>query len=353
MKESYMHAELEADSKALAGIVLAAVTFVTCCGPLPDPRALLTGDLQPPIFLGAQSVDAKAVEIEFHEEVKTEIGSYEIVPSLTVEEVVCFDTTVKVRFSASMEPGSEYCLYGSVRDESGNSMKFITKLFGYNAAVPDLIITEFTTRGSGNHPDCVELYVRSGGNLAGVAVYEGTPVDWSDRIVFPSVIVESGDYIIVHFKPEGIDAEINEIERLDESGGRDAHDNARDFWIRGGDGLSGNNGVLTICASPRGPIVDAVLYSNRTSSSDDRYRGFGSTSVMAQADFLAEIGEWIGESATPTPEDAVNPEESTSTRSLCRSSAPADTNSRADWHIVPTRGASFGERNSDEIHVAD
>ena len=29
----------------------------------------------------------------------------------------------------------------------------------------------------------------------------------------------------------------------------------------------------------------------------------------------------------------------------------ADTDSKSDWHIVPTRNDSFGEANSEEIYV--
>jgi hypothetical protein len=50
-----------------------------------------------------------------------------------------------------------------------------------------------------------------------------------------------------------------------------------------------------------------------------------------------------------TPEDGVNPEGSTGTRSLCRSSASMDNDRPEDWHVVPTRAATFGTDNSDEV----
>ena len=52
------------------------------------------------------------------------------------------------------------------------------------------------------------------------------------------------------------------------------------------------------------------------------------------------------------PEDAVNPDGTTGTRTLCRNPASVDTDGNADWHIVPTRGASPGAPNTDEVHEA-
>jgi hypothetical protein len=95
-----------------------------------------------------------------------------------------------------------------------------------------------------------------------------------------------------------------------------------------------------------------VLYSNRTSSSDEDYGGFGSSRMLARARELAAEGGWKTAAGSVAPEDGVNPEGSTATRSLCRSSGSADTDSAADWHIAPTRGSTFGAENSDESYAA-
>ena len=102
---------------------------------------------------------------------------------------------------------------------------------------------------------------------------------------------------------------------------------------------------------PEGKLLDCVLYSNRTSSSDQKYRGFGSNRLMLCADELAAEGGWIAALEQIAPEDAVNPDDSTATRSICRSSSSNDTNSKIDWHITPTRGATFGEVNTDEVFI--
>jgi hypothetical protein len=155
----------------------------------------------------------------------------------------------------------------------------------------------------------------------------------------------------VHFKPQGIPEELDEPGDPALSGGLDASPSAYDFWVPGGTGLSGNNGVLSLYDRPCGALRDGVLYSNRTSASDSLYRGFGSEATLARAEELIAEGGWIIEAEAVRPEDAVNPEDSTATRSLCRSSTSADANTAADWHVVPTRGFTFGKANSDEKYV--
>ncbi len=187
--------------------------------------------------------------------------------------------------------------------------------------------------------------------MGGVTVYEGTPGSFDDRLVFPPFEVSAGDFVLVHFRPSGDPAEVNETTDSAASGGLDSSPAAWDFWVRGGDGLGGNNGVLSLFGSPGGTLLDGVLYSNRTSESDELYGGFGTAEVLVRARDLVTLGGWRTAGGQPSPEDAVNPDGSTSTRSICRWSSGEDTDAATDWHIVPTRGSTFGARNSDEVYV--
>ena len=67
---------------------------------------------------------------------------------------------------------------------------------------------------------------------------------------------------------------------------------------------------------------------------------------------LVAHGGWSISGQSVCPEDAVNPDGSTGTRSICRASVPSDTDTASDWHIVPTRGSTFGEENSDQVYGA-
>jgi hypothetical protein len=213
------------------------------------------------------------------------------------------------------------------------------------------LINEFTTQGSDTHPDLVELFAAGGGSMAGLVLYQGTAGSWDDRLVFPAFAVRAGEFVLVHFKPQGLPEERDEAGDPALSGGLDASASAYDFWVPGGTGLSGNNGVLSLYDRPGGELQDAVLYSNRSSASDALYRGFGSAATLARAEELASQGGWIAAEERIRPEDAVNPEGSTATRSLCRGSDSLDSDTAADWHIVPTRGFTFGGVNSDERYV--
>jgi hypothetical protein len=335
---------------ALLLAVLLAV-LLTGCLPVSDLREIDEIDLRPPVLLGVSVPSSREVRIAFDQEVRAEREEMRITPNLPMTGLVLEGSEVILTLEEDQALGIEYYLEGRVEDENGNSMSFITPFYGYNPRVPDLVINEFTTQGSGNHPDIVEIAVLSEGNLAGVTLYEGTRTDYDGKKVLPPREVEPGEFLLVHFKPEGIPDEEDETVSPDTSGGLDASPEAWDFWVDGGSGLSGNNGVIALYGSPAGILLDGVLYSNRTSASDERYRGFGSTRVLGRAENLFEEEGWTAAGELIAPEDAVDPEPSTATRSMCRDSSSADTDRREDWHIVPTGGYTFGGVNSDEVHI--
>lgn len=330
-------------------LVLAFLLLTCACGPIADTRILDFSDVHPPVFVDLETRDSATVVLTFSK--PAEIISLKSVPSLSLASDTPEDNSVILTFSEAQTPGVEYLLEVSVRDEKNNSMDLVTRFYGYNSEVPGLLINEFTTQGTGNHPDLVELTVTAPGNLAGVAFFEGTRNIWENTLIFPYLQVKIGDFILIHCKPQGLQVEINETASPADSGGLDSSPTAWDFWLSGGTGLSGNNGALSVYSNPHGKILDAVLYSNRTSTSDEDYRGFGSTDTMDKADELAEEGAWAAAGTLTTPEDAVNPEDSTSTRSICRSSLSGDTNTAGDWHITPTGGYSFGRQNSDNVYI--
>ncbi len=336
--------------------IIPLVLLWCCCTPLIDLAETgetfgVTGaDLTPPVLGPAGAVDSFTFSLSFNEP----LGAFHlenISPGIGDPQVVFDGTEVMIESSSAQIPGTEYSLDIRATDTAGNSQQLIVRCYGYNADIAGLLINEFTCQGSSTHPDVLELKVTESGNLAGMAVLEGTDSNWDQRIILPECAVTPGDFILIHFKPQGIPEEVDETGAVDISGGLDSHPEARDFWVPEGCGLSGNNGVLTVYTNPCGALIDAVVYSNRTSTSDTTYRGFGSSSMLNKVDTVTEEGGWTGEEAILRPEDAVDPEDSTATRSICRTAVPTDTDSSADWHIVPTSTASFGEINSDEVYI--
>jgi len=326
-----------------------AAVVLWSCGPLPDSRPQEV-DLLPPQVQSVRADGPEEIAVTFDEEAVLCEGKTRISPPLAVEEEKGAGTSVMIR-SERQAPGRRYVLEAEARDGHGNTASFAAEFYGYNSRVPPLLINEFTPRGSGSHPDAVELKAFGAGNIGGVVLCLGSPGSYDARLVFPPLEVAVGSFIVVHLKPTGDPSEIDETVDPASSGGADASRWAWDFWMRDAPGLPGNNGVLSLCDRPGGACLDAVLWSNRTAESDEQYGGFGSVQMRARAEELVSRGAWMPAGARVSPEDGVNPEGSTGTRSICRSSASADAAGPDDWHVVPTRKASFGSENSDEVYV--
>ena len=326
-------------------LALAAWGFLGC---EPVGHALVEDvDLLPPVFNGITVTSATTVIARFDEPVTMAPEAVTVEPDLTVTEVGSGEE-VAITVATPLTAGRSYTLHTTVRDERGNSTTFVARFWGYNPRPPGLVINEFTTQGSKKRPDAIELYVTRDGNLGGVTVYDGCADNYRDHVVLPAVEVAAGDYLVIHATAHGLGED--EHAGADQSDHELALPGVWDFWMQEGTGLSGKNGVLTVHAAPGGALLDGVLYSNRTSDSDERYRGFGSKATMLRADRLAELGGWKFAGGLIAPEDAISSAASASTRSLNRDSSNTDTDSAADWHTVPTRGASFGAVNSDEVH---
>ena len=333
---------------------LVATLMSTCCARIPEFPFGSGADIVPPSIVRVAFIAPSLLRVEFDEPVSVvpRSVSYSAAVVPAAEAVLAGERAVDFAFLEPPSPTVEHSVEAQVTDNASNHLRFAARFYGLNSLLPAMVINEFTTRGSATHPDLVEILILSDGNMAGACLFEGTSGDWSQRIVFPSIDVEAGQFVVVHFRPEGVPEEVNETVRRDHSGGIDATDSAWDLWVADGSGLSGNNGVISLCENPLGGVIDAVVYSNRSSDSDDRYRGFGSAATVSRVDEIARDGQWIGSGEQIAPEDAINPETSTSTRSMARSSDPVDTNRSSDWHVTPTRGLSPGAPNTDESYEA-
>lgn len=342
---------MEREKKFLELIATISIfIIITGCVQIEDYRQFTDRDIHPPVFISMGTLNPTTLELKFSEEIGTNTEYLFIDPVIDISSIKVEGNRMEISFEEDMEAGGLFKIEITVSDLTGNSLTILSDFYGFNSNIPEIIINEITTQGSTANPDKVELRVLSPGNTAGMCIFEGIDTNWSQRKILPAIDVLEDDYIIIHFKPQGIDEEIDETVSKDISGGLNTHPDAWDLWVDGGSGLSGNNGTITLFTNPGGNLIDGVLYSNRTSSSDENYRGFGSTAVMNKADRLFELGGWTISGEIIAPEDAIDPEDSTATRSMCRNIVFIDTNSKEDWHIVPTSTASFGETNSDEIY---
>lgn len=328
--------------------ILSIIAVITC-GPIPDIREFEEIDLKPPVLESVFSIENNQIKLILSEPTFIEENSMSISPGLEITEIKSIENYIIITTGIQI-PGNKYTLNTEIKDTYNNSVQILADFYGYNSEIPELKINEFTTRGSPSHPDMVELKIFSDGNMGGIVIYDGTPEYHKNMYVFPPCTVKKDDFIIIHFKPQNIDEEINETLKKNISGGLDASDEAYDIWIKDGTGLTGNNGAVSLYERPGGKVIDGVLYSNRTSESDETYMGFGTANAMNQALELCSNNGWLKSKEAVCPEDAVNPDNSTSTRSICRNKTD-DTDSKEDWYIVPTRGYSFGKENTEEVYI--
>lgn len=328
--------------------VVIAVGIITGCDALPEMPAMIEGDWNPPILKSVRALSDRTVGLQFSRPVELVHATFD--PEIALTEVWWAEDTLHLQTAHPLAAGAEYWLDAVVHDDSGNSASLLVNFYGKNPDLPRVLINEIVVRGSASNPDFVELRVFDAGNLGGMTLYNGSPVRWTTRKVFPEIFVEAGDYIIVHFRPQNIPEEVDEIEDKTASGGLRSHPEAWDLWVRDGSGLTSTSGGVTLTEFPDGPVMDAILYSERSYDAACPRRGFGTNAQLEVFEDVVARDGWRISGAFAIPDDGVDPSHSTATRSINRDRAGTNTDTLEDWHIVPTRGATPGTVNSEERH---
>ena len=136
-------------------------------------------DLQPPQLERVGVGSASSVEFCFDEPVEVVAQSLQAEAPLEIGAHRPIECGFALDLRTEMVRGRRYTISVTVADDNGNSLDIITNVYGYNDDIPQMIINEFTTRGSGRHPDVVELYLQTAGNIGGVTLYEGSMDNWT------------------------------------------------------------------------------------------------------------------------------------------------------------------------------
>jgi hypothetical protein len=324
------------------------VLLLNACGSA-DKDFPLTYDLTPPKLVSFRVTGSRDVVFEFDEAIRDDNTDFYSEQDLVLENSMISGNRLEMAFEKPMIPGEKYTCRIMVMDEKSNSSSLIIPFFGFNPEKPVLLINEFNPRGSDTSPDCLELFVREGGLMGGLTVTLGSLLENDGVYVFPNFRVETGDYIILHCKPEGNTAEIDETVNKNASGGLLAHSMAWDLWWDDAPGLSGNNGVIALWENPMGGAMDMIVYTDRVTDPANEFTGWTSAVFKILQSFKGSF-DWICLGEIPTPNDSIAAGTSTATRSVCRNSRSEDTDSNNDWHIVPTSKKSFGFVNTDEVY---
>lgn len=333
---------------SLIGSCLIGSCLISSCSLPEDTRKLMEGDIYPPQFIMGSSVSEDSIQLSFSEPVTTDKDHLRL-RGHSISNVTSKENLVTISYSPPLTPGVRVELEGEYWDESRNSLFLITPIYGFNNDPAKLVINEFSSKGSDNNPDRIELFVLEKGNIAGRTLYDGTKTSFRQVKVLPDYDADAGDYIIVHFEKTDTPCEDEDAD-LAACTAPGSHPEALDLWVENPVGISGNNGVISLYVSPNGDMIDGLFYSNRTVDSDDRYGGFGSSTMQERVEELCRSGNWIYGGNTVVPEDGISSENSTATRSMCRISPEIDTDTREDWIIVDTSESSFGYENSHKIY---
>lgn len=337
----------------LACSFIGSLAAISSCAQPPhiEPVLIDPATLRPPQLVGIQAGQGNTVELQFDKSAWIEPSSLRIQPAIPVRWVEDGHTVCRVHLEEKGIPGKKYTLEARTRDEQGNTSEFLYGFYGFNDRIPRLLINEFITTAATTVLTQVEIAILSDGDMGGVTFYEGTKNVPDKTFIFPSFEVKAGEFILLHFKPEGTPGEIDETTDKTVATGKGASPTAYDFWAKGTGNLSEDNDVLSLYTNPEGRMLDAVLYSSKVYEAGMKYNGFGTSAMLEKVLALKEENGWSFAGPDPYPSDAVNPKGATSRRSICRDSKFTDTQSKADWHIVPTASATFGAVNSDAVYT--
>ncbi len=298
-------------------------------------------DRRPPVLLSAEAVDDRHVVFTFDEPV-TGHGPTPWTASLGIKEEQYAGTHATIELHAPTQPGQQVAFTAQVQDTSGNSTWFTTTVWAANPQVPKIIINEFSTKGTDSNPDRVELAILSDGNLAGVVVSDGPADTWDNRLVLPNTPVKRNDMVVIYYKGTA-----------PTQPQRNADGSTVYFWeMPSLPGLPGNNGCIVVShnPAPAAVILDAVLYTNQTTTTHD---GFGSRELKEQALLLIANGAWDSGGQASAAMGGINSTASTSTRTMARISTTTNSKTAKDWYVTVTRGATFGLPNTAAAYQSD
>ncbi|MDR1932405.1 MAG: hypothetical protein LBQ57_06220 [Spirochaetales bacterium] len=309
-------------------------------------------ELRPPRLEKVVGVETDVFEAHFDKDTWVEPASLQVYPDLAVRSFEDGAPVVRIVLEEGGRPGQRYTLELSVRDARGNTCSFLYHFYGYNPRIPGMLINEvLVNTPSTTAYNQVEIIILADGDMGGVTLFEGTKSYADKTFIFPSLEVRQGDFILVHFNTVNAEGEVNETGGSKTAAtGKGFKDTAWDFWLPETGNLTKDNETLSLYTNPEGDLIDGLLYTSRVYEAGAKYNGFGTSLMLNKAQELVSGGGWLTAGEDVFPQDGFDPTGATSTRTICRDSLSTDTDTAADWHIVPAGKRSPGAVNSDEVY---
>ncbi|NIZ47217.1 hypothetical protein PVA44_01885 [Entomospira nematocerorum] len=265
----------------------------------------------PPIFLGVQNISHNTLTLHFDQDVI--LQDITIIPELTIENIQ--HHTI---FFQQTEPSQPYTLQARAKS-SHTSLLFSLVFWAVpKNPPPPLVINELSIIHNKVIVDAIELRALEAGSIVGTTVYLGTPENFHARYIFPNVMVQAGDLIILHA------------------------DRQTGFFFPDSPRLSNTREVISIAANPYTIPYYAVAYEKIPSSPGNtiskQKRIFNENLTYIQRHNL-----WSG--------DPINSQYVTATRSLNRRFLPINNpETYHAWYTTNTKGSSIGYPNTSDIY---
>jgi hypothetical protein len=305
--------------------------LISCSGgPLLIHDSLLNGDVSLPCLVDTRSLDERNVELVFSEPVSILWIRSANNPVTESGEEGC---RIRLRFSKALPILYEEIIRLAVRDEGGNTASLALGVRGCNPHIPNLLITEFLSRGTETQPNRIEFEALTSGSLSGLYLADGAKGYENFSYVFPDEEVQRGQYIVIYINSTPTS---DEFERLESR-------NVLVLNAKCEKSFPQYNGMCVLYDTKlgMGRIIDALVYNSNTATT---FGGWGNEDAEKSYNALLAANAWTG--------PAVDSEKATSTRTLCRYSGKTDdTDSAFDFYIAETRTSSFGERNKDIVYT--
>lgn len=286
-------------------------------------------DAVPPSYLAARATADDRLTVEFSEAVS--LTSVRFDPELPVSATSSEDSAIRIDFAKALETGRRYVMDLTASDADGNTVTVLAPFFGRNGHPPALVVNEVRTEYSKPKAEFVELHVREAGNLGGLGIATATSGFFEPVFVFPPVEVAAGEHVVVHLRSleEGL---VQETGGIGASSGTEASPAARDFWVPGTEKRIRKTDVVAVVGTDGAPL-DGVAFSETPEA------GWETEPLRAAAEFLSEKGAWKG--------GAVSSAGCTATRTLGRDASSSDGDTKEDWRVVATGGATPGSVNAE------
>lgn len=327
--------------------IIFLLLFISACSNL-EQFDIKKMDLTPPMLEEITMVGGDRLKISANEHIYLDPECTNISDNINILSSTDTGQSIELIFDCVPETGREYSGNFRIKDNSGNSLTFLARFYGYNPQLPQILINEFTVKGSKSNPNKIELYVVQGGNMGGLSLYNGTKHSYDYIFTFPDFLVESGEYMVIRTCSDNYPTPYIEMENLYVDHDKKFIEGVRDIRVDNFK-LSSTNGTITMYSNPYGSLLDCVIYSKNRNDDEKRYRNFGLRKVMDRVDELITNKDWIVEGDLAEPEDVIYIEDSTSTRSINRYRFE-DNDTKDNWYTVDTREYSFGFPNSEVFY---